>query len=767
MSTKKQLIVIDGNALLHRAFHAYPFLSTTTGEQVNAVYGFTIMLMQVLEKFKPPYIAVTFDKKGPTFRHQEFTQYKAQRKPMDEGLSSQIARTYELVHAFNIPIFAVDGYEADDLIGTLSELATDNKLRTGSDLIDEVLIVTGDRDLLQLLSDRVKAFMPGKTFSEGSVVDVASFEAKWGFKPIQLIDFKALRGDASDNIPGVHGIGDVGATKLIQKFESLEGIYAHLNEIDEKTRHKLEESAEMALLSKKLATIDTHAPVQFDLAAAKTEDFDRDKVRELFNVLEFKSLAKRIDTVANALGVSPSPVSKKSIQNGAQQSLLDHEVEQDAPKEEITEKERLQQFLKDQPKEIVAIDLTMVDVLERMCENGILVDREVLAILSKRFGTKLEVLTQEIYEAAGHEFNINSSKQLAEVLFDHLKLPVLKKTKTGRSTDEEVLSELALASPVAEKVLEYRALYKLKSTYIDSLPKHIKEDGRIHSQFHLDVAATGRLSSTDPNLQNIPIRGQWGNDIRKAFISRPGYVLLACDYSQIELRILAHLSEDPGLKAIFQEDKDVHASTAAVIFNSTPDQVTKDQRRSAKAINFGLMYGMGARSLAKDLKITHGQAQLFIKAYFDAFPKVKQWIEGVLQKGREQGYVETIMGRRRYLPELQSPEQRLRAAGERMAINMPAQGTQAEMIKLAMIHLDQIIQSGFVVLENGEKIQNAPDEIFMELQVHDELIFEVKESLVSKWVPIVQKEMREALPLSVPVKVGANIGKSWGEMKEF
>ncbi len=749
MNNHKQLILVDGNALLHRAFHAYPFLSTSQGEQVNAVFGFTVMLLQVLERFKPHYIAVTFDQKGPTFRHQEFTQYKAQRKPMDDGLASQIERTRDVVRAFNIPIFAISGYEADDLIGTI---ATWTKSMQD---VDEVIIVTGDRDLLQLLDAKVKAFMPGKSFSEGSIVDLAKFKEKFGFEdPQQLIDFKALRGDASDNIPGVHGIGDVGATKLIQKYGTLENIYAHLDEIDARTRQKLADSAEIAVLSKKLATIDTDVPMQFELEDCVAENFERDTVRKLFEELEFKSLIKKFSPPAI---VTNDPVekskTKKTVRKGDQLSF-DEEIQEEV----LDEKARVQKFLKDQPAQVVDLDLSMIEVLARMRERGVLVDKAVLERLSTIFGSKLEKIVSDIYESAGHEFNLNSPKQLAEVLFDHLKLPVIKKTKTGRSTDEEVLKELAIGSPVAEKILEYRELSKLKSTYVDALPKYIKEDGRIHSTLSLDVAATGRLSSSDPNLQNIPIRSQWGSEIRKAFIAAPGYVLVSADYSQIELRIMAHLSGDEAMQTIFSENRDIHASTAALIFNVPLDQVSKDQRRSAKTINFGLMYGMGAHALARDLKITFSQAQLFIKAYFDAFPKVKKWVDKILAEGQEKGYVETIMGRRRYLPELKSPDRRLQAAGQRMAINMPAQGTQAEMIKLAMVHIDQQIEA----LDGQARL-----EIGMLLQIHDELIFEVKEEAVAKWVPVIKEKMLNALPLSVPIEVGLNTGCSWGEMKEL
>lgn len=733
-SSNKKLAIIDGNALLHRAFHAYPNLSTSKGETINAVFGFASMLMLVLERLRPEYLLVVFDEKEPTFRHQQFTQYKAQRKPMDEGLAGQIERTREVVRAFHIPILAVPGYEADDVIGTVAKKVVQMNQNVPENKL-QVILVTGDRDLLQLLSEDVRAMMPGKSFGDGVMYGVAEFRTKFGLEqPMQLVELKALMGDASDNIPGVHGIGEKTAQKLIAEYGSVEKIYENIDAIEVKTKEKLVAGAEMAMVSKSLATIDCAVPIQFELDECKRDGVDFAKVQELFAELEFKSLAQRLQKLAGVHGQEPTG-----------------EVEAKKPEEGKHTLATLEKFLEGQPEHVKQLDLEMVPVLARMTEYGVLVDRGVLEDLQVRFQKKIEELTKDIYETVGHEFNLNSPKQLAVVLFDELALPVIRKTKTGRSTNEEVLQELIAAHPVIEKILQYREMFKLQSTYIEGLPKYIAEDGRIHSQFNLDVAATGRLSSTDPNLQNIPIKSQWGNEIRKAFVAPQGSTLVALDYSQIELRILAHLSGDPGLQRIFQSGEDVHRSTAAKIFNVKPEEVTKDQRRSAKTINFGLMYGMGPRALAQDLQITFSQAELFIKAYFAAFPKVKAYMDEVVSFGTKHGYVETILGRRRFLPELKSSDMRLRSMGVRMAINMPCQGTQAEMIKKAMIEIDKELE-----------VQESR----MILQIHDELVFEMSEDCVEKWIPIIRTEMIEAVPLSVPIEVGVKVGKSWGEMVE-
>jgi 5'-3' exonuclease len=701
----KRLVLVDGNALLHRAYHATPPFTTTKGELVNAVYGFSAMLLKVLSELKADYIVVAWDEKGPTFRHQAYTQYKATRGPADDGLSSQYKRVFEVDKAFNIPEFSLSGYEADDLIGTLAKQA--EKVPNL-----EVVVVTGDRDIMQLISKKVKVLMPKKTITDVGLYGEEEFAAKYGFDPIKLIDYKALAGDASDNIPGVAGIGDVSATKLIQKFGTVEEIYKpkNLATLPARMQTLLAEGAESAVMSKKLATLDLKAPIKLDLKKCVVHDFDPNIVKALFEELEFKSLMSRIPGhVAAGPASSLSPTDNKMFD-------LDQEV---------------------QP------------VLEQMTKNGILVDLKFLDKFGKDLKKRLINIEKGIYSGVGHEFNLNSPKQLSEVLFDELKLPVFRKTKTGRSTDEETLRELSSAHPAIPLLLEYRQLFKLVSTYIDALPKSVGEDGRIHSTFNVEGSATGRLSSTNPNLQNIPIRGQLGGEMRKAFIAPKGKVILGADYSQIELRVMAHFSDDPNLKKAFEEGLDIHAATASKVFNIPIDKVTKEQRTVGKTMNFAVLYGQGPHALSRQLAVEYEVARTYIAEYFAGFPKVKEWMQKTLEFGFKNGYVETLMGRRRYIPELQASNRMFKAAGERAAINHPVQGTAADMIKKAMVEIGK---------EDG---------CLMILQVHDELLFECDPKDVEETAKMVKTKMENALKLSVPVIVDLKVGKNWGEMNKL
>ncbi len=633
----KRLVLVDGNALLHRAYHATPAFTTSKGELINAVYGFSSMILRVINELKPDFLAVAWDEKGPTFRHQAYTQYKATRGPAEDGLSSQYKRVHQVVEALNIPEFSLSGYEADDLIGTLVkqaiELSTTNwKLET--------IVVTGDRDIMQLIDKNVKVLMPKKTLADVGLYGVEEFVARFGFFPKQLIDYKALRGDASDNIPGVAGIGEVSATKLIHQFENIENIYLskNLKTLPERMQTLLAEGAESAVLSKKLATLNLEAPIKLDLSKCVMHDFDPDKVKSLFDELGFKSLIARIP--------------------GA--DVLENKT--------IYEK---QQTLNNSTTEL---DLEVTPVLERMTKAGILVDLKFLNRLGKDLKGQLANLEKEIYSNIGHQININSPKQLQVVLFDELNLPVFRKTKTGRSTDEETLRELQTAHPVIPLLLEYRTLFKLVSTYVDALPKYIGGDKRIHSTFNVEGAATGRLSSQDPNLQNIPVKNQMGSEIRKAFIASKGKVLLGADYSQIELRIMAHLSGDDNLKKAFSQGLDIHAATASKIFKVALKDVTKQQRLVGKTMNFATLYGQGPHALSRQLAVEYEVARLYIAEYFEQFPKVREWMSQTLEQAMEKGYVETIWGRKRYMPELKAGNRMIKAAGERAAINHPVQG---------------------------------------------------------------------------------------------
>ena len=727
----KKLVLVDGNALLHRAYHATPPFTTSQGELINAVYGFSSMVLKVISELKPHYLAIAWDEKGPTFRHQAYTQYKATRKETDETLSNQYNRVHEIVDALNIPEFSLAGYEADDLIGTLALQA--EKI---TDL--EVVVVTGDRDIMQLISKKVKVLMPKKTLQDVGLYGEEEFAAKYGFEPKKLIDYKGLAGDASDNIPGVSGIGDVSATKLIHQFGTIEEIFRpeNLKTLPERMQSLLAQGAESAVMSKQLATLDLKAPINLNLKKCVVHDFDRGKVVKLFEELEFKSLIARIPTTK---GVARS-------------------ADLDSPNASLGQVENLRQLdlrSPDQNSQTSELDKHVTPVLEKMSRTGILVDLKFLSKLGKDLKGRLAKLEKEIYSKVGHQFNLNSPKQLQIILFDELNLPVVRKTKTGRSTDESTLHELSAAHPVVPLLLEYRQLFKLVSTYIDALPRFVAKDGRVHSTFNVEGAATGRLSSQDPNLQNIPIKGEIGGEIRKAFVASKGKILLGADYSQIELRIMAHLADDPGLKKAFQQGLDIHAATAAKIFKVPIDKVTKQQRNVGKTMNFATLYGQGPHALSRQLGIPFELARQYIGEYFEQFPKVRDWMQKTLQFGYEKGYVETLMGRRRYIPELKTSNHMIKSAGERAAVNHPVQGTAADMIKLAMVEISRVIAS------------EAKQSCQMILQVHDELLFECTPLSVKEVAKMVKDKMENALRLSVPVVVDLKVGPNWGEMKEL
>ncbi len=754
----KRLVLVDGNALLHRAYHATPPLTTSKGELVNAVFGFTNMLLKSWDDLKPDFMAIAWDKKAPTFRHQEYTQYKATRGPADESLSSQYERVHQVVAALGVPEFGLEGYEADDLIGTLARQAVD--LGQGV----EVIILTGDRDIMQTINKHVKVLMPKKTLSDVGLYGVEEFIERFGFQPIQIIEYKALAGDASDNIPGVQGIGDVTATKLIKQFGSIEKIYKpeNLKTLPERMQKLLAEGAESAVMSKRLATIDVNAPIELNLKDCRVHDYNSDKVIQLFRELEFKSLITKLtgsgsDPLKGEHQFSSSFSRKReSANNVGAQGITDSPFQGNDDLESKVV----------QPQDTIDLDLAVQKVLEKMSQNGVLIDQSFLEKLGKDLKEKLVDLEKNIFHYVGHEFNLNSPKQLSEVLFDELNLPVVRKTKTGRSTDEETLTELSAAHPAIPLLLQYRQLFKLVSTYIDALPKTIGEDGRIHSTFNVEGAATGRLSSTNPNLQNIPIRGEMGAELRKAFIAPEGKVLLGADYSQIELRIMAHLSGDENLIKTFQQDLDIHAATAAKIFNIPIEEVTKQQRSVGKTMNFATLYGQGPRALSKQLQIDFNTAKQYIAEYFEQFPKVKEWMAQTLEFGFKHGYVETIWGRRRYMPELQSANQMLRSAGERAAINHPVQGTSADMIKKAMVEIEKWLESSDKNQgENSRLLTLATSHSCrLILQIHDELLFECDPKQVEEAARMICAKMENALKLDVPVKVDVKSGLNWGEM---
>ncbi len=897
-------MLFDGNALVHRAFHALPPLTVSkTGEMVGAVYGFALILLKAINELKPTHYAIAFDKKAPTFRHQMFDQYKAHRPPTPDELVNQLGRVRQLVEAFHIPIFELDGYEADDVLGTLSEQASRQSIDT--------VIVTGDADATQLVSPKVKVFYPRRTFGDTTLYDEEAVIKRYGIKPEYIADLKGLEGDPSDNIPGVPGIGEKTAVKLIQKFGTVEEIYAHIDEVTPaKLQTILRENEAIARQSKQLATIVTQAPLTLDLDDCHVSHYDRQQVAELFRELEFASLLPKLPEVeappgppqveteptrppayhtvnttpafdellnrlsaaesfafdtettsldaisAQLVGISISPTpgeayyipvghvgwgeveqlpleqvisglkpllednklaklahngkydmtvlaeygvevnnltfdtmvaayllgekslglktlafSKLGIEmtpitaligSGSKQiSMSQVEVKQAADYAcadadltgqltELLSTELHQQGLWQLFSEV---EMPLVPVLLTMERNGVALDIELMREMSHRLGEQLLHLETEIYNNIGHRFNINSPQQLSFILFEELKLPPARKTKGGYSTGASVLEELRGTHPVIELILEYRQLAKLKSTYIDTLPNLINpKTGRVHTSFNQTKTATGRLSSSEPNLQNIPIRGKAAKEIRQAFIAPPNSCLLAGDYSQIDLRALAHLSQDSSLLDAFQRDEDIHTTTAAQLFGVDASKVTPGMRRLAKTVNFGVIYGMSDYGLEQATELSREEAAQFIASYFGKYPGVKQYLESTKEQARKSGYVQTLLGRKRFIPEINSPNRQVREAAERMAINMPVQGTSADIIKVAMINLHREM--------NERQLKSR-----LLLQVHDELVFEVPEEEMETMRQLVPQIMSTALTLSVPLKVDIKTGNNWGEME--
>jgi DNA polymerase-1 len=899
---KPLLVLFDGNALLHRAFHALPPLTLRkSGEMVGAVYGFAQMLLKVINELKPSHYAIAFDMKGPTFRHKLFDQYKIHRPATPEELVGQLGRVRELVEAFNIPIFEQEGYEADDLLGTLSNQAS------GKDV--ETIIVTGDADAMQLVSPRVKVLYPKprKSFSDTMLFDEAAVKEKYGVKPEQIADLKGLVGDPSDNIPGVTGIGAKTAVKLIEQFGSVEGIYEHIDKVEpEKLRALLKDSEAVARQSKELATIVTKMPVELKLDDCRLSQYDRNQVTELLRELEFASLLPKLPQIegkeaieakppkgeykivnsaadldklikrltaaktfafdtettgldpmtAQLVGISLSPAAGeayyipvghigleaiaqlpldeviakiKPVMEDKTLSKLAHNGKYDmailanygvtvnnlsfdsmvaayllgeksmglkalafehlavemtpiseligAGKKQIPMSQveiartadyaaadadmtfRLVEIFEKELKEqklwklFAEVELPLVPVLLHMERNGVALDSRLLKEMSLRLGEQLNRVEKDIYDNVGHEFNINSPQQLSKVLFEELHLTPARKTKGGYSTGAAVLEELLGVHPIIELILDYRQLSKIKSTYIDALPGLInKKTGRLHTSFNQTRTTTGRLSSSEPNLQNIPVRGELGKEVRRAFIAPEGSSLLSADYSQIDLRALAHLSQDASLTSAFRHDEDIHTATAAQVFGVEPSKVTPEMRRVAKTVNFGVIYGMSEYGLEQATGLSREEAASFINAYFEKYPGVKSYLEKTKEEARNTGYVQTILGRRRAIPEINAQNRQVREAAERMAINMPVQGTSADIIKVAMINLEREIEK--------RKLESK-----MILQVHDELIFEVPSSEVKEMKELVPELMTSAIELSVPLKAAVKTGPNWGEME--
>lgn len=873
----KKLLILDANSIVNRAFYAVRLLTTKEGFHTNAIFGFLNIFLKYKEEIKPDYIAAAFDLSAPTFRHKMYDGYKATRHKMPDELREQMPVLKEVLSAMNIPIFEKEGYEADDIIGTAARICEE----------EDVLccVLTGDKDDLQLASEKVNIHLVitrmGNTTTE--VFDDKKVFEKYGVTPKEFIDLKAIMGDTSDNIPGVKGIGEKGASALIQEFHSIDGVYENIasDKITKSTRAKLIEHKDDAYLSKTLATIDRNVPISFEVENLSVKDADENALFDVFTKLEFYSFIKKMGLSKSAeqaeakedfwegktfemifdADVLKEKLSKENIcfllsgdrekiafcadergafcasfrefkeiwknffesdskkhTHGLKEQLLallkegisaenvvfdseiaayllepsrksydleglaadvlgvllDEEAEEGAqlslesllaPEDDTpfmkkalvcaSLKEEQEKKLKEKGMEklFYEVEMPLVYVLASMEETGVSVDREKLSEFGKMLSGKIDALTEEIYDLAGGEFNINSPKQLGVVLFEKLGLKAQKKTKSGYSTNAEVLEKLKHSHPIVEKILEYRKLTKLNSTYVSGLlPVISEETGRIHSRFNQTVTVTGRISSQEPNLQNIPVRTELGREMRKMFVAGEDSVLVDADYSQIELRVLAHLSKDEHMIDAFKNGFDIHASTAAKIFGVPQEEVKPEMRSAAKAINFGLVYGMGEYSLSQDLGISVKEAKAYMNEYLGSYPNVEKFMHDAVENAKKEGYAITMFGRRRELPELSSSNFQMRSFGERAAMNAPVQGTAADIIKLAMVAVWKRLKK--------EKLQSK-----LILQVHDELIVEAKKNELDKVLLIVREEMENATHLFVPLKVDIETGVSWYDAK--
>jgi len=718
---KEKLVLVDGHALIHRAFHALSRANLTSpnGEPTGAVYGFAVMLLSIFTKLKPDYIIVAFDTGKPTFRHQQYQGYKANRIKAPQELYDQIPRIQELVEVFNIPVFTKEGFEADDIIGTLSH-------QTPATI--DTYIATGDMDTLQLINDHTFVYAPRKGFSDIIIYDTEDVINTKGLHPAQFIDFKGLRGDPSDNIPGVPGIGEIGAKKLLQQYKTLENIYQHLDELPDRIKKLLIKYRAQAMQSKQLATILTDMPIQLDLKKSQAIEFNIDKVKDLFYKLGFSSLINKIpDGTLTDTQQAPLFVDALNSKSTTPQT----------PKYSLSYTDKL--------------DKDLNPILRQMEKDGILLNIDLIQSINKQVSARLQELTKTIYRQAKNTFNINSPLQLADMLYNQLALPTedIKKTKSGYSTAVGELEKLIDLHPIIKNILEYRKLEKLRNTYLETLPKLVDKNNRIHTTYAQDTS-TGRLSSSNPNLQNIPIRSEFGAEIRKAFIAPAGFKLLTADYSQIELRIVASLAKDRFMMDTFNNNGDIHTRVAAEINNINLSEVTKQQRRNAKTVNFGIIYGVSPYGLAANTNMSIPEAKKYIDRYFELYPNIRKYMKDIVAFAQKNGYVETLFGRRRYVPEIESKIPATNQAAQRAAINMPIQGTAADILKAAMIEINK-------------KLSKISNRTKLLLQVHDELVLEVPEPDVEKVSKLIKTIMENIYKLDVPIVVNIEAGPSWGE----
>lgn len=787
----KRLVLLDAHAIIHRAYHALPDFTSGKGEPTGALYGLSSMLIRIINDLEPEYLAACYDLPKPTVRHEAYADYKGTRQKTDDALIAQLKSSRKIFEAFGIPMYDRAGFEADDILGTIVE-------RLAEEVDVEIIIATGDMDALQLIDGRkVRVYTLKKGFNDTILYDEKAVMERFGFPPKHIPDYKGLRGDPSDNIKGVPGIGDKTATDLVVNFGGVEDLYKTLKKNEQKLLDAgikprivalLKEHEEDALFSKMLATIRRDAPIAFRLEDTSWHDGSTlPSILALFDELGFRSLRPRVQAALQEESLDEEDLEEESTQDEedigvqrfreAQALLWLLHSEFTAPSKDdilaygeaktFDEAYRtLEEKLKETPevyRVYEEIEKPLVPVLMKMEEHGVLIDRKALGALQKRYRGDLEALEARIYEAAGKQFNISSPKQLGEVLFDDLGLIAKgqKKTATGqRSTRESELEKIRELHPIVDDILEYREVQKLLSTYIEALTPLLDAHDRLHAEFIASGTTTGRMASQNPNLQNIPIRSERGRLIRNAFIAPEGYTLVALDYSQIELRLAAILSKDEKLCDIFRSGRDVHTEVAARVFGVAPESVDAEMRRKAKAINFGILYGMGVNSLRASLGTSLSEAHQFYDDYFATFKTLAQYLESTKGFARKHGYTQTLFGRRRQFPEMKSPLPYVRAQAERMAINAPIQGTQSDIIKLAMVKIDAMLER-----------ERAQEDAHLLLQVHDELVYEIKNERVKELAPKIEHLMETILTPeeanNVPVIAEARVGENWGEMQKL
>ncbi|HEY4510393.1 MAG TPA: DNA polymerase [Candidatus Paceibacterota bacterium] len=745
LSNKESLVLLDAHAILHRAFHALPGFTSPKGEGTGALYGFASFILKVIRELKPNYIAACYDLPGPTFRHDAYEGYKAKRPKIDESLISQINKSREILKAFNIPVYDSPGFEADDILGTIVEQLKKTKVKT--------LIASGDMDTLQLVrGDEVVVYTLKKGIQDTIIYNEEGVIARYGFKPEYIPDFKGLKGDPSDNIIGVPGIGEKTAKEIIQKFGPIESLYKSLKGKDDKSPLKprvaelLINHEEEALFSKSLATIRTDAPIEFSLSGARWRDgIDKAEAEKIFGELGFKSLISRL---------------KNGLVGNEAEAPAQREVEVLTPNEVEAENKIREKFANSVPDKLLKeVEIPLIKILGEMKERGVLIDTPYLKELSVDYHKRIKKLERKIWDLAGEEFNINSPKQLGVVLFETLALEArgLRMTATGNyGTNISQLEKLKGTHPIIGEIISHRELAKLLSTYIDAFPKMVDGEGRLHTTFDSAGASTGRISSSDPNLQNIPARTELGMNIRRAFISPRGAKLLALDYSQIELRILAILSRDEKLSAIFKRGEDVHTAVASEVFNVSSRDVTPEMRRRAKVINFGIIYGMGVNALKNSIGSSQKEAREFYDNYFIRFPKISGYLEGLKKEAYEKGYTETFFGRKRYFPDIRSRVEYVRKSAERMAMNAPIQGSAADFIKLAMVNAEEALRK-----------KGLKEKASLLLQIHDELVYEVKNEALEDVARVVSHEMEHVWDGGVPIVVHVSAGNNLADLKDL